>query len=177
MTVFPTAQVDAFPPGATGPENATIGELLPMLYYGLHVSCVFSWAVNKVNDTPEGDLDNGASLLNGEEEEKLIPPNLETFIPAECLPDIIDVYMDNHFIHNDLYSPYSGFEKLPDLKGTIRKPIKFVRQYPARTPTDEGKFDTSCIQSRLRMVDGDQVVSMGQDLQLMCQTVTVPKQK
>lgn len=166
MTVFPTTQVDAFPPDATDSGNATTGELLPMLYYGLHVSCVFSWAVNKVNDTPEGDL-NGASLLNGEEEENLMPPNLETFIPAECLPDIVDVYMDNHFIHNDLYIPDSEFEKLSDLKNrTVRKPIKFVRRYPVRTPTDQGKLDTSCIQSRLRMVGGDQeVVSMDQSLQ------------
>jgi hypothetical protein len=104
----------------------------------LQVSCVFLWAVTKVNDTPEGDS-NEASLPNGVAEEILMPPNLETFIPGECHPDIIDVYSDDDFFHMN-YDPYSSLWK--QFKGfTMRQPIKFVRQYPQRTLADEGTFN------------------------------------
>ena len=54
-----------------------------------------------------------------------MPPNLETFIPGECLPDVIDVYIDDDFIQNicDVYSTY-------DMRFTVQQPIKLVRQYP-----------------------------------------------
>jgi hypothetical protein len=61
-----------------------------------------------------------------------MPPNLETFIPGECLPDAIDVYIDDNFIHNicKLYSMHGK-------QFTVRQPIKLVRQYPPCPPGSE----------------------------------------
>jgi hypothetical protein len=179
MTVCATVlllQADAPPLDATdhGSVETTTGSLLPMR---LEVSCIFSWAVNKVKreDTPECNS-NEASLPNDVTEENLMPPNLETFIPAECLPDVIDVYVDDHFIE-DVCDPYSERMLFTLQKQIERKPIKFVRRYPACTHTDEGTFNTSSIQSRLWMVSGDQVVSMDQFRRLTCQTATAPKER
>ena len=138
----------------------------------LQVPCIFSWTVNKFKheDTPDSEGNSNeaslASLPNGVTEENLMPPILETFIPAECLPDVIDVYVGDCFVNDVNFHPW----KLSALqKYSVRKPIKFVRQYPARTHTDKGTFNTSSIQSRLvRMVSGDQVMSTDQILRLTC---------
>lgn len=179
MTVCATVllpQTYAPPLGATDPGSVetTTGSLLPMR---LQVSCIFLRAVNKVKleDNPECNS-NEASLPNGVTEENMMPPNLETFIPAECLPDVIDVYIDDHFIE-DAFDPYLERNVSTLQKQTERKPIKFVRQYPACTHTDEGTFSTSSIQSRLWMVSCDQVVSMDQFRRLTCQTATAPKER
>ena len=50
-------------------------------------------AVNESSNTPWGDS-NEDSVSNGVAEEKLMPPNLDTFIPVDRLPDIIDVHVD-----------------------------------------------------------------------------------
>lgn len=78
---------------------------------------------------------------NGVAEENLMPPILESFIPGECLPEVIDADVD-----------YARFYKLardmcpeaPDLwkRFTARHAIKFVRQYPPRTITDKGTFNS-----------------------------------
>jgi hypothetical protein len=127
MTVYPPAvfpQDDALPLNATNPGNAetATGELLPnvpMRYYRSHVR-----AVTDVSDTPE----DGASLQE--------IPKLETFIPGECLPDVIDVYIDKDFLYNTSSQYFAGKQF------TMRQPIKLVRQYPPRTPADEGTFNT-----------------------------------
>ena len=62
-----------------------------------------------------------------EKEQNSMPPNLETFIPVDDLPDVINV----HFDFNDrLPYPY------PWMRFTDSHPIKFVRQL-----TDKGKFN------------------------------------
>ena len=63
-----------------------------------------------------------------------MPPNLEEFIPGECLPDIIDVYPNRYLLR-----VYGLFDlSTPQLE----RPIKFVRKYPPRTVIDKGMFNT-----------------------------------
>jgi hypothetical protein len=59
-----------------------------------------------------------------------MPPNLEEFIPGERLPDIIDVYVNEHFLYRA-----SGRSRF-----AIERPIKFVRRSPQRTVLDKGTF-------------------------------------
>ena len=134
----------------------------------LQVSCIFSWAVNefKLEDNPDSECNSyEASLPNG-----VMPPNLETFIPAECLPDFIDVSVNYYF----LTATCKNWEEEELHSASVRKPIKFVRKYPARTHTDEGSFNPVQIST---MVNGDQVISTDQILRLTCQTVTAPKER
>ncbi|KAF8464801.1 hypothetical protein DFH94DRAFT_784617 [Russula ochroleuca] len=110
MTVYPPAvfpQDDALPLNATNPGNAETA------------------TVTDVSDTPE----DGASLQE--------IPKLETFIPGECLPDVIDVYIDKDFLYNTSSQYFAGKQF------TMRQPIKLVRQYPPRTPADEGNVNGS----------------------------------
>jgi hypothetical protein len=77
------------------------------------------------------------SLLNRMAGENSMLPNLEEFTPGTCLPDVIDVYVNNDF----LYQAF-GYQDFSD-RSTARRTIKFVRQYPQGTVIDEGMFDTS----------------------------------
>lgn len=71
-----------------------------------------------------------------------MPPNLETFIPGECLPDVIDVYIGDDLFNDEICPQYLA----PGKWFTMRQPIKFVRQYPPlcipAAPADEGTFNT-----------------------------------
>jgi hypothetical protein len=87
-------------------------------------SSICSRAVAKVNDTPEPEPDIKEGVFS-------MPPNLEEFIPGECLPDIIDVYLKFR-VCVPLGLPTSPRDS----------PTKFVRQYPRRTVTDKGMFNT-----------------------------------
>ena len=84
-----------------------------------------------------------------------IPPNLEAFIPGECLPDDIDVY------NNFTFPP-----ALPNRGFIPPYPIRFVRKYPSPlpTPVDKGTFNI-IVMGSVRLTDadtaGDQV--MGQN--------------
>ncbi len=97
---------------------------------------IFGGAVTKIDTTPEGDLSK-ASLLNDVTGEDSMPPNLEKFIPGKCLPDVIDVYIHNHFL-NQAFGPW-----LFPNRSTARHTIKFVRKYPKSTVIGEGMFNTS----------------------------------
>ncbi len=77
------------------------------------------------------------SPLNGVAGENSMPPNLEDFIPGKCLPDVIDVYVNNDFLYRAF-----GSRDFSD-QSTARRTIKFVRQYPQSTVIDEGMFNTS----------------------------------
>ncbi len=66
-----------------------------------------------------------------------MPPNLEEFIPGTCLPDVIDVYVNNDFLYQAF--EYQDFSD----RSTARRTIKFVQQYPQGTVIDEGMFNTS----------------------------------
>jgi hypothetical protein len=62
-----------------------------------------------------------------------MPPNLETFIPEGRLPDVIDVYANfNTFSTGTTRNMHVWKQYI------ARHPIKFVRQYPRCTPTNEG---------------------------------------
>ena len=108
----------------------------PVRFCRSHTHASLREAVNESNNTPGGDS-NEDSLSNGVAEEKLMPPNLDTFIPVDRLPDIIDVHVDV-----DVDPDFSGLSQYlnPWRQFTARHAIKFVRQYPPRTLTDEGKF-------------------------------------
>lgn len=64
-----------------------------------------------------------------------MPPNLETFISGEYLPDCIDVYVT------------SSYRIIPHMDAGLwerfieRYPVRFVRQYPPRIPADTGMFE------------------------------------
>jgi hypothetical protein len=129
MTVFPTGvcpQADA-PPLDTG--SAT-GKLL--IRFPVRYSCICSWVVSKVNDTPEpeseGDMKEGSNSM---------PPNLEEFIPGERLPDSIDVYVNWDFLFR-ASEYFTRNRSNPQHECTI----KFVRQYPRRTVVDKGMPNT-----------------------------------
>jgi hypothetical protein len=70
-----------------------------------------------------------ASLPNSMAEEISMPPNLETFIPGESLPDVIDVYIDDDFfyeIHN-LLGPFEVVHCSTTYQ--IRTPVPSVYPY------------------------------------------------
>jgi hypothetical protein len=95
---------------------------------------------------------NGISPPMGEPKEKSMPPNLETFISEEYLPDSIDVYVTSS--HQICASRRDAdlWERFVE-----RYPVRFVRQYPPRIPKDTGMFETNVIGlsdawMRMRMV-------------------------
>jgi hypothetical protein len=126
-------QADAPPPDATDPGNAkpATGELLR--YVMLRALCVSSWGVLNSENTPEGDL----NVPNGVADGNSVPPILESFIPRNCLPDVIDVN-DDYIRFYDI--PVFMRLEAPDLweRFTARHAIKFVRQYPPLSHTHEG---------------------------------------
>ena len=75
-----------------------------------------------------GDMKEGVNL----------PPNLEQFIPQECLPDIIDVYVTKEFLFRASGCLDYFNRSIPQLE----HPIKFVRQYPGPTVIDKGMYNT-----------------------------------
>jgi hypothetical protein len=81
------------------------------------------------------DLDKASLPNDGVAEEDSVPPILESFIPETCLPDVIDVDVD--------YARFYGMYGNEDLweRVAARHAIKFVRQYPPRTLTNEGMFN------------------------------------
>jgi hypothetical protein len=102
---------------------------------------LFGGAVIKIDTTPEGDLSK-ASLMNDVAGEDSMPPNLEKFIPGKCLPEVIDVYLHNHFVEQTLGHRYF-FPDQSTARSTARHTIKFVRKYPKCTVIGEGMFNTS----------------------------------
>ena len=109
------------------------------------------WVAINGDATPAGHP-NKISPPMGEPEEKSMPPNLETFISGEYLPDSIDVYVtSSHKICMPRLN--SGlWERFIE-----RYPVRFVRQYPPRIPADTGMFKTIVIARsdawmRIRMV-------------------------
>jgi len=75
--------------------------------------------------------------LNGKPEEDSMPPNLETFISGECLPDVIEVYGNSTLFRLSPFQSFPGPLKL----FLERYPVRFVRMYPPRTQTDKGAFN------------------------------------
>ena len=98
---------------------------------------IFRGVVTNGDAAPEGHPNKISSLMS-DPEEKSMPPNLETFISGEYLPDNIDVYVTSfsHKICNPRLD--SGlWERFIE-----QHPVRFVRQYPPRIPTDKGTFET-----------------------------------
>lgn len=94
---------------------------------------------------PEPEPEPADDEKKGEEDPLAMPPNLEEFIPEECLPDIINVFIDKDFLieaSSSYYgsSRYGGVEKASTAQ--LERPIKFVRQYARRRDVDKGKFNT-----------------------------------
>lgn len=118
MTVLPTQpQVES----ATHPRGAEMatGKLIrsPMRYDSPHT-------FPKVDETPEPD---GA-----------MPPNLEEFIPGECLPDIIDIYVNKDF----LFRVAGYLDCSNQSTEQFERPITFFRHYPRRFVVDnKGMFN------------------------------------
>jgi len=98
---------------------------------------IFRGVVTNGDAAPEGHPNKISSLM-GDPEEKSMPPNLETFISGEYLPDNIDVYVTS-FSHKicDPHLDSGLWEQFIE-----QHPVRFVRQYPPRIPTDKGTFET-----------------------------------
>ncbi|KAH9959957.1 hypothetical protein BC827DRAFT_424009 [Russula dissimulans] len=88
-------------------------------------------AVTQGNDAPKGSVKE-ASLVNGEPEEDSMPPNLETFISGECLPDALDAFANPTLLGVPSHLPPGPVRLFIE-----RYPIRFVRIYPPPTPTDK----------------------------------------
>jgi hypothetical protein len=121
----------------TGDLETTKGELLPPFDI-TSLRCLLgtvTQAVTQGNDAPKGSVKE-ASLVNGEPEEDSMPPNLETFISGECLPDALDAFANPTLLGVPSHLPPGPVRLFIE-----RYPIRFVRIYPPPTPTDKGTFN------------------------------------